>query len=184
MSISAKSLLFSISGVDLTTIVPKLQSWMHKKNIENALITTDGECLISSDRPIFLKCGMATVARGMDMDEVPRRITTFKNLPLDYLIHKFHDGYNVNEIRVTIGMKFQESAIRQRICKAIQKRTCKVTNANMLCSSTVDVVTSGPPTPKRLRVYTETDVRELLAFAYRKDELLDIFLERFSMQIK
>ena len=79
--------MFYVNDVD--TLAQKIQSWMSARNVENVFLSKDGECLVSSSRKIMLHRGMNTLAIALDLKEVPTRITTFKDLPQDYLVNKF-----------------------------------------------------------------------------------------------
>ena len=140
--ISARSIIFTVNEADVDILAANLESWVSSRNIENALISNDGECILSSSQSINLNSGMLTIARALKLEDAPTRITSFKHLPRDYILHKFPKGYDADQIKMTIGSKFQEASIRSTVQRAIQWGTNKVTN-NVKMLSTSTVVAAG-----------------------------------------
>ena len=117
-----------------------LKKLAEKKNL-NAMMTKNGDILLSGDKSIQMKYGERTLQNWLGTEYTPMRMQDFDPLPNTFLLHYFAEGYNADKVLYKIGKKFEEALIN-RLVKQKDDRN-KKRNEEMLQSNPCDLVEGG-----------------------------------------
>ena len=136
--INVKNLLFRAKNLD----IDKTFKASLEKKVTSGMILEGGYVLYVSDRSFFLHSGMKTLQKMIGSLEEPERLTKFRNLPKDFLIKYFSDGYDEAKILKQWGPKCSQEAVTDilgaNVCDYI-----KNLNSQMLTMDDTKLIDSG-----------------------------------------
>lgn len=113
-AIRARNLLFQLSDDDFAdlSLKDKVDAFAAARGIDSAMITVDGMLMLySSNSKLFLNSGVSTLQNWLQLRDPPVRVTEYNNLPRDFLLKYFSNGYDQSKVYYTYGNKFTEHFI-------------------------------------------------------------------------
>ena len=111
--IGAKNILVQLSDKDSAdpSLKDRVQKFAAERKIESVIITVDGKLMLSSKTMMTLNSGVSTLRNALELHSLPERLSEYVNLPRDFIVKYFNDGYDESKICYSIGVKFTEEII-------------------------------------------------------------------------
>lgn len=158
--IIARNVLIQLVGTDSTdpVILENINSFASDRQA-SVLVTVLGEVLFCSSQgsKISLKSGVQTLKDTLCLSHLPTRINHFKNLPDDFLLDLFPNGYDESKIRQAIGDKFEKAFVSSVINRKLEKVWNSRRNNHIFdAKRTTDLLQDGTITAENYRRVRET----------------------------
>jgi len=146
--IGAKNILVQLSDKDSAdpSLKDRVQKFAAERKIESVIITVDGKLMLSSKTMMTLNSGVSTLRNALELHSLPERLSEYVNLPRDFIVKYFNDGYDESKICYSIGVKFTEEIITLLIDeekKASQIEKSREKNRNILAKDVETLVEEG-----------------------------------------
>jgi len=137
--ISAKNILVQLSDKDLAdpSLKDRVQKFADERKIESVIITVDGKLMLCSNTMMTLSSGVSRLRDALGLHSRPQRLNEYDNLPRDFIVKYFKDGYDETKIYYSFGAKFTEEIIKhlideEKFKKASQIEKSREKNQNIL----------------------------------------------------
>ena len=184
--IAAKNMHYKLQKSDVNELtLYTLRKLVEKKNLENVMMTRDGNILLSSDKSIQMRNGVKTLQKWLGTKYLPMRMNHFNPLPKAFLQHYFAQGYNADNVLYKKGQQFEEAVINQLVMAKVQSVADKKSNeGNVTISENEDLLLRGDKRIQisNLKVHSWLDTEEVLMRMGELDPLLDDFLHNHFAQ--
>ena len=128
-SIGAKSILVQLSNDDFAdpSLKDRVETLAVARGIDSVLITVDAKLMLCSSRTkIFLNSGVSTLQKWLELRSPPKRVTAYFNLPSDFILKYFMNGYDESIIYYSFGDKFTEEFINFIVADNEEKKTSPI----------------------------------------------------------
>jgi len=148
--ISAKNILVQLSDKDLAdpSLKDRVQKFADERKIESVIITVDGKLMLCSNTMMTLSSGVSRLRDALGLHSRPQRLNEYDNLPRDFIVKYFKDGYDETKIYYSFGAKFTEEIIKhlideEKFKKASQIEKSREKNQNILAKDVEQLVEEG-----------------------------------------
>ena len=151
-TITAKNMHFKLQEGDINekTLDALKKMVQEKKDINNIMMTQQGDIVLSGDKKIYMRNGEKTLQSWLGTQHVPLRVKDFDPLPDAFLINCFPQGFNANKVMYKIGKKFENAVINRLVKEKIDRNANQKRNEEIVQSNVNDLVKRGTITMKEV----------------------------------
>jgi len=148
--INAKNILAQLSDRDFAdpSLKDRVEAFTAAREIESVMITADGKLMLCSKKEMFFSSGVLSLRKLLGLRSPPKRLSEYVNLPRDFILKYFNNGYDETMIYYSFGSKFTEAFINNvieedKIKKASQIEENRKKNQNILSTDVEELVEEG-----------------------------------------